>query len=148
MFLASLHLFEQPRHVNIWCCPRNPPVRYSCCWYCSCRCRCARRVVVLAQLSAIWLAICMVGGTFLACLHLFQRPRRPGSAGVMFFLLLLFLPMLLRKARSSPRTVVSQFARNLYDRRYIPCLSPSLSTAAAPWRNWFDAPVRYSYECQ
>ena len=57
---------------------------------------------------------------------------------LLLLLLLLFLSMPLRKARSNPRTIVSQFTRNLYDRRYIPCLFPSLQTTAVPWRNWFD----------
>ena len=44
----------------------------------------------------------------------------------IFLLLLLFLSMLLRKARGRPHTMVSQITGDLYDRWYIPCVLPSL----------------------
>ena len=72
-------------------------------------------MVILVQWSAILLAIYMTGSTFLAYLHLLERPRRAGTilaqwfdgACVLFLLQWLFLPMALRKARSNSRTVVS-----------------------------------------
>ena len=76
IFLACLHLFKQLRRRGVI--GSTVPARYSCCCCCSYRCRCARRVVFLVQLSATCLTIYMTGGTFLACFHLFERPRRSG----------------------------------------------------------------------
>ena len=69
-------------------------------------------MVILVQWSAILLAICMTGSTFLAGVHLLERPRRAGSvlaqwfdgACVIFLLQWLFLPMALRKVRSNSRS--------------------------------------------